>query len=517
MHEGTLFMRPTVSPLYGVRKLIDPSQILLGGRTPTGTALVAGTPSSVLTEEADGTLTSAALVVCVRGSLAYPQCLEGTHKVNWAEGGAGGGDEGLVEAECLEDGGNCPASTLGGSGHGGQTLISGGAGPQKRRGWRHNVYYIVIGVMMWPAMGLVMWFLAKRGRARRLRRVFGHAIRWAYNKVKKWEDPSGERDTPPTSPEKISKLKNGRPSKLEQPPVRKSRLLSYQNSPSRESPGGGGAIAGELSWSSSGWSDKDDLSEAGSRNNPANLRKQWSNASSAGNVPPTEEDLLRQLDAESRRLHKSKSKDDAELVFGDYSNSGSNNNWNDVDEAPQRQRGVSLDAGNLSKEFHDDDEVLLDDLSSAGAAKSPHHTFLSPGSRPWDAWQTVSRYKKDFEELGRLGKGGFGSVFKVRQRLDDREYAVKKVRLSRGMDERENQRLMREVKIIAQLSSHPNIVRYYGTWIEAGEAGESSVVSGGETGVSFSEFTLDSCEEPTVNTMLTSGEAYTWLYIQVRT
>lgn len=32
----------------------------------------------------------------------------------------------------------------------------------------------------------------------------------------------------------------------------------------------------------------------------------------------------------------------------------------------------------------------------------------------------MSRYKKDFEEMGPLGKGGFGSVFKVKQLLDDR-------------------------------------------------------------------------------------------------
>eukprot|EP00285_Hemiselmis_virescens_P020055 CAMPEP_0173388892 /NCGR_PEP_ID=MMETSP1356-20130122/11094_1 /TAXON_ID=77927 ORGANISM="Hemiselmis virescens, Strain PCC157" /NCGR_SAMPLE_ID=MMETSP1356 /ASSEMBLY_ACC=CAM_ASM_000847 /LENGTH=260 /DNA_ID=CAMNT_0014345903 /DNA_START=30 /DNA_END=809 /DNA_ORIENTATION=- len=78
----------------------------------------------------------------------------------------------------------------------------------------------------------------------------------------------------------------------------------------------------------------------------------------------------------------------------------------------------------------------------------------------------MSRYLKDFEEIGRIGRGGFGSVYCARQRLDGREYAVKKVKLS-ATDEAQNVRVTREVKNMAALSAHPNIVRYYGTWVEA--------------------------------------------------
>ena len=39
----------------------------------------------------------------------------------------------------------------------------------------------------------------------------------------------------------------------------------------------------------------------------------------------------------------------------------------------------------------------------------------------------VFRYVQDFYEVDKLGEGGFGSVFRARNRLDDRMYAIKKM------------------------------------------------------------------------------------------
>jgi hypothetical protein len=41
-----------------------------------------------------------------------------------------------------------------------------------------------------------------------------------------------------------------------------------------------------------------------------------------------------------------------------------------------------------------------------------------------------SRFKNDFEELEEIGSGGFGVVVKVRNKLDSRTYAVKKIILN---------------------------------------------------------------------------------------
>ena len=84
-----------------------------------------------------------------------------------------------------------------------------------------------------------------------------------------------------------------------------------------------------------------------------------------------------------------------------------------------------------------------------------------------------SRYRSEFREVSRLGKGGFGTVFGCENVLDGRLYAIKKVSIpslavldSSSMRTHDRlQRVLREVKILALLD-HPNIVRYYTAWLE---------------------------------------------------
>lgn len=58
----------------------------------------------------------------------------------------------------------------------------------------------------------------------------------------------------------------------------------------------------------------------------------------------------------------------------------------------------------------------------------------------------ISRYLTDFEPIQCLGRGGFGLVFEVRNRLDDCHYAVKRIQLPNSEEARE--KVMREVKVI---------------------------------------------------------------------
>eukprot|EP00051_Salpingoeca_urceolata_P007190 m.95395 g.95395 ORF g.95395 m.95395 type:complete len:674 (-) comp15153_c0_seq2:1545-3566(-) len=74
----------------------------------------------------------------------------------------------------------------------------------------------------------------------------------------------------------------------------------------------------------------------------------------------------------------------------------------------------------------------------------------------------TTRFDVEYEHLGVLGRGGFGSVAKARHKLDGLVYAVKKIAFRGSSDPA---KVMREVTTLARLE-HPNIVRYHGAWLE---------------------------------------------------
>lgn len=97
-----------------------------------------------------------------------------------------------------------------------------------------------------------------------------------------------------------------------------------------------------------------------------------------------------------------------------------------------------------------------------------------------------SRYKADFIELGILGRGGGGEVVKVRNRLDRRVYAVKKIILESESGSFakfgavQNRKLRREVTTISRMT-HKNIVRYYQAWQEGSSHGENTIAEDDES------------------------------------
>ncbi|KAL9040767.1 MAG: hypothetical protein Q9180_001715 [Flavoplaca navasiana] len=78
------------------------------------------------------------------------------------------------------------------------------------------------------------------------------------------------------------------------------------------------------------------------------------------------------------------------------------------------------------------------------------------------AMSSTSRFKTDFIQEGRLGKGGYGSVVKARNRLDSSFYAVK---IINKCTEAALDKVLNEVRLLSQLN-HPNVVRYYTAWKE---------------------------------------------------
>ncbi|CAN8191903.1 unnamed protein product [Coccothraustes coccothraustes] len=76
----------------------------------------------------------------------------------------------------------------------------------------------------------------------------------------------------------------------------------------------------------------------------------------------------------------------------------------------------------------------------------------------------TSRYLNEFEEVARLGSGGYGKVYKVRNKLDGQFYAIKKIKIKKAT-RRDCMKVLREVKVLAGLQ-HPNIVGYHTAWME---------------------------------------------------
>ena len=73
----------------------------------------------------------------------------------------------------------------------------------------------------------------------------------------------------------------------------------------------------------------------------------------------------------------------------------------------------------------------------------------------------------DFEVLMKLGEGAFGKVFKVRSKLDNNIYAMKKLNIRdlREKNEKAYQLTINETEFLSHLS-HPHIIKYYKSFVE---------------------------------------------------
>ncbi|CAL8283715.1 unnamed protein product [Merluccius merluccius] len=76
----------------------------------------------------------------------------------------------------------------------------------------------------------------------------------------------------------------------------------------------------------------------------------------------------------------------------------------------------------------------------------------------------TSRYLSEFEEISRLGKGAYGKVFKVMNKLDGQCYAVKKI-LIKNVSRADCMKVLREVKMLSSLQ-HVSVVGYHTAWME---------------------------------------------------
>lgn len=75
-----------------------------------------------------------------------------------------------------------------------------------------------------------------------------------------------------------------------------------------------------------------------------------------------------------------------------------------------------------------------------------------------------SRLETEFEVMQWLGEGAYGDVLKVKNILDNRQYAIKRIPLT-AHSRQIFKKMTREVELLSRLN-HENVVRYFNSWIE---------------------------------------------------
>lgn len=101
-------------------------------------------------------------------------------------------------------------------------------------------------------------------------------------------------------------------------------------------------------------------------------------------------------------------------------------------------------------------------LYPQGLGANTHNPPVRPKEGLFQA--QTSRYLSEFEEICRLGKGSYGNVFKVINKLDGQCYAVKKI-LIKKVSKEDCMKVLREVKVLSSLQ-HVNVVGYHTAWME---------------------------------------------------
>lgn len=159
------------------------------------------------------------------------------------------------------------------------------------------------------------------------------------------------------------------------------------------------------------------------------------------------------------------------------------------DKSPKK-RPSAWDA--LHFEFFRNDDTLFEHQDHNLEAKRSSAAVLSLSvnrhrRRESASVSASSRYAKEFVEDGKLGRGGYGEVFRARNRIDGQLYAIKKIkaRSKAALDP-----VLSEASVLSRLN-HPNVVRYYASWIDDAATIENGNENETESSIEVPSSSLD--------------------------
>jgi serine/threonine protein kinase len=94
------------------------------------------------------------------------------------------------------------------------------------------------------------------------------------------------------------------------------------------------------------------------------------------------------------------------------------------------------------------------------------------------------RFENEFDKLEKIGRGGFASVYKVRNILDNSLYAIKKIKIKIDSKNKELQKeistVLQEIRLLAKFKSE-HIVTYNHSWMEVNLKKEKSILNRDES------------------------------------
>jgi serine/threonine protein kinase len=85
-------------------------------------------------------------------------------------------------------------------------------------------------------------------------------------------------------------------------------------------------------------------------------------------------------------------------------------------------------------------------MSTIDETDEPSLTFSELNQQDDDSLFYESRFLEDFQPVSLLGRGAFGRVFEARKLIDQKHYAIKRIKLPSNKEARA--KVMREVTVI---------------------------------------------------------------------